>query len=140
MPRGGARPNSGPKKGAKYAKTIDKELAREVLRDMVKEALRPMTEAQIANALGIKFLMVREKTTGKFKRVSESMAKGLNPDEEIIEVWEKDPSVQAFQDLLDRTLDKPTQSVAMKTEVSGTVTVVDNLTEARKRLNQAKNG
>jgi hypothetical protein len=111
MPRGGARPNSGPKKGAKYAKTIDKELAREMLRQLVKESLREMTEAQIANAMGLKFLMVREKLTGKFKRVGEMGAKALNPDEEIIEVWEKDPSVQAFQDLLDRTLDKPKQSV-----------------------------
>ena len=35
MPSGGARPNSGPKKGAKYAPTISKELAREALRQVV---------------------------------------------------------------------------------------------------------
>lgn len=132
MPRGGARPNSGPKKGAKYAKTLDKEATREILRAMVREQLRPMVEAQVANALGLKFLMVREKATGKFKRVGEAGAKALNPEEEIIEVWEKDPSVQAFQDLLDRTLDKPKQSM----ELSGDLTIsgkADRILAARNR-------
>ena len=31
----------------------------------------------------------------------------LGAKEEIIEVWEKDPSVQAFTDLLNRAIDKP---------------------------------
>ncbi len=111
MPRGGYRPGAGRKKGYKEKGTLEKEEARELLRQMVKANLGPMVEAQMANALGLKFLMVREKQTGKFKRVGEQGAKALNPDEEIIEVWEKDPSVQAFQDLLDRTLDKPKQSM-----------------------------
>ncbi len=31
----------------------------------------------------------------------------LGRHEETIEVWEKDPSVQAFTDLMNRALDKP---------------------------------
>ena len=44
----------------------------------------------------------------------------VDQDENTIEVWEKDPSVQAFTDLLNRYLDKPKeqeQEVAMKAEV-----------------------
>ena len=43
-------------------------------------------------------------------RVIESMARvKLGRHEEIIEVWEKDPSVQAFTDLMNRALDKPAE-------------------------------
>lgn len=120
-PNGGARPNSGPKKGAKYAKTIRKEEAREALRQVILRQAEQMVAAQIANATGLKYLVTREKKTGKFIRVTEAMAKAKQGDsEEIIEVWEKDPSVQAFTDLMNRAIDKPAeqeQSVA----VSGTL-------------------
>jgi hypothetical protein len=33
--------------------------------------------------------------------------------EEVIEVWEKDPSVQAFTDLMNRTIDKPIEQMAV---------------------------
>jgi hypothetical protein len=136
---GGARPGAGMPKGHKTAKTIEKEAAREILRDLVKANLQPMVEAQVANAKGIKYLVVRNAKTGKFLRVTEAMAKlkiGKEGDEEIIEVWEKDPSVHAFQDLMDRTLDKPSQPVAV--EHSGTIDVVGRLAEARKRLNSSR--
>lgn len=42
--RGGARPNSGPKKGAKYRPTLEKELAREQVRNFVTMNLRPILE------------------------------------------------------------------------------------------------
>jgi hypothetical protein len=65
-------------------------------------------EAQIANAMGVKYLVTRDKKTGKFVRVIEAMAQvKLGDHEEIIEVWEKDPNVQAFADLLNRALGKP---------------------------------
>jgi hypothetical protein len=105
MARGGARPGSGRKKGSRWPATLDKEAAREVLREMVKDQLRPMTEAQIANAKGIKYLMVRE-ASGKFVKVTEAMAGALAP-EAIVEVWEERPNVQAFTDLLNRTIDMP---------------------------------
>lgn len=106
----------GPKKGSKFQKTLDKALAREALRQIVMAHMQELTEAQIANAKGLKYLVTREKKTGKFIRVTEAMAKAKEGDtEEIIEVWEKDPSVQAFTDLMNRTLDKPAESI----EVSG---------------------
>ena len=43
--------------------------------------------------------------------------------EEIIEVWEKDPSVQAFTDLMNRTLDKPAEQVKVTGADDGPVTL-----------------
>lgn len=96
-------------KGYKTRKTRDKEATREALRELVKERLEPMVEAQIANAMGIKYLMVRE-ASGKFVKVTEAMAGALAP-EAIVEVWEERPNVQAFTDLLNRTIDMPAKPV-----------------------------
>ena len=64
------------------------------MRNAVIAHLRPMLEAQIAHAQGLKYLVVRNSKTGKVVRVTEMMAKAkLGKDEEIIEVWEKDPNV-----------------------------------------------
>jgi hypothetical protein len=107
MPRGGPRPNSGPKKGSKHASTITKEQAREALRTIVLEEMRELVSAQIAQAKGLSYMVVRQKSTGKFLRVAEQQAANLDPDEEVIEIWEKDPSTPAFTDLMNRALDKP---------------------------------
>ncbi len=123
LKHGGKRAGSGAKKGRKYPKTMEKLEARRVFQETVIREMGPLVRAQIANAQGIKYLVVRERRGGKFKRVAESMAKlaengKLGKDEEIIEVWEKDPSVQAFTDLMNRALDKPKeQEVAV--EVTG---------------------
>jgi len=71
-----------------------------------------LVSAQMAQAKGLKYLVVRDKKSGKFLRVTEAMAKAKadaldEESEEQIEVWEKDPSVQAFSDLMNRAIDKP---------------------------------
>ncbi len=102
---------SGKKKGHKAPQTLEKLEARELVRSTVTNALQPMLEAQIAHAVGLKYLVARHKTTGKFAKLTEDLmdtiSKGDNPEYEAIEVWTKDPSVQAFTDLLNRALDKP---------------------------------
>jgi quinol monooxygenase YgiN len=118
MPRGGARPNSGPKKGTKYGpqqQTITKVEAREAVRAAIARHADALVEAQIANAKGLQYLVYRNKKSGKFERVK--ALEDVDQDENTIEVWEKDPSVQAFTDLLNRYLDKPKeqeQEVAVK--------------------------
>ena len=95
-------------KGYKTQKTLDKEVARELVRRKITKRIDPLIDAQIANAIGIKYLVVRDKRTGKFVRVTEAMAaRKLKETEEVIEVWEKDPCVQAFTDLMNRAIDKP---------------------------------
>lgn len=114
---------SGKPKGYRAPKTLAKEQARELVRQRITAELQPLLDAQIANARGLKYLVVRDTKTGKFVRVGEALARQKQGrTEETIEVWEKDPSVQAFTDLLNRALDKPAeqeQAVAL----SGTLTI-----------------
>lgn len=110
--RKGGRP-----KGSKNRPTIaalDKVAARELVRQKVIAALEPMIRAQIAHARGIGHLYTRDKT-GKFtkienqRRVDELLATGN--EEEDYWIFTKDPSVQAFTDLLNRAIDKPTETL-----------------------------
>lgn len=141
MPRGGARPNSGPKKGTKYgpqAQTIAKEAARDALRQIVLREMDALVSAQIAHARGLKYLVVRNAKTGKFERVSKERMQALleagdTEQLERIEVWDKDPSVQAFTDLMNRALDKPKEQ-EQELKLTGEVSVIlQRLTNARKR-------
>lgn len=85
----------------------------ERLREQVAAAQDAMTEAQIKNACGIKYLVSRDKATGKFTKLTEEEAKlRLNDtNAEIIEVWDERPNVQAYTDLMNRTLGKPAETV-----------------------------
>jgi hypothetical protein len=138
MARGGYRPNAGRKKGSKTCKVsasakinaIERRAQRRALgqykdtaqaailagiqqtAEMVLKELEPIVKAQLANAKGLNYLVVRDKKTGKFIRVSKAMAKEkLDKNEEVVEVWEKDPSVQAFADLMNRTFGRPAEYV-----------------------------
>lgn len=141
MPKGGRRKGAGRPAGTtgvKHQATLNKEVAREVVRQLITDRLKPLIEAQLAHAEGLKYLVTRDKKTGKFIRVTEAMAKaksGGTEDEETIEVWEKDPSVQAFTDLLNRALDKPkeqAQDINLKAEFD----IVDALKRARHRVKE----
>lgn len=90
------------------------------MRQQVIAKLLPLLEAQFANAQGIKYLVTRDKRSGKFTRVTEAMAGSLQGDE-VIEVWEKDPSVHAFQQLIEQALDKPAQHVAVTGKDEGPI-------------------
>ena len=82
-------------------------MAEELLREKIRKRIDPILDAQLRNAQGIKYLVVRDKKKGKFIRVTEAMARAkLGSNEEIVEVWEKDPSVHAFSELLNRAYGK----------------------------------
>jgi hypothetical protein len=65
----------GKKKGSTHKLTLEKEAAREYVRQRVTQALEPLLDAQIQHALGLKYLVTRSKTGGKFIRVTEAMAR-----------------------------------------------------------------
>ena len=139
MPKGGARPNSGPKKGTKYrphASTISKEQAREALRVEVQRHMARMVRSQVAHAIGIGHLYTRDKS-GKFNKIESEaeVDRLLAEGEENRDYWifTKDPSVQAFTDLMNRALDKPKEQ-AQEVTLTGTVELVSRLEAARKRL------
>lgn len=142
MPGESARINGrkgGRPKGSVSSQTLDKAAAREMVRQRVIERLGPLLDAQMAHAEGIKYLVVRNVKTGKFERVTKERMDGLlesGKDDELerLEVWDKDPSVQAFTDLLNRALDKPAeQKQEIDLTVRGDADLVARLQSARKR-------
>lgn len=135
---GGRRAGAGKPKGHQAAATLDKIAAREFVRQRVTAQLGPLVDAQLANALGLKYLITREKKTGKFVRVTQAMARAKRgSDEETIEVWEKDPSTPAFTYLLDRALDRPQeQEIPIKVRNEDADKRVALLVAARKRVNE----
>jgi len=134
MAKGGTRIGGKPK-GFKAKSTIEKEAAREALRQIVLRELEELTAAQIAQAKGIRYLVTRDKKTGKFVRVGEAMAKAS--DEETIEIWEKDPSIQAFTDLMNRALDKPKEQ-EQEIKLTGEADLIEKLIAGRKRAADAR--
>lgn len=135
--RGGARPNSGPAKGTKYAPTLEKEALRQVVREKVAAHLTPLLEAQVDNATGIRHFMVRG-AGGKFERLTDpaQIEAALNADgaEEGSTYWiyTKDPSVQAFTDLLNRLIDKPKEQ-EQEIKLTGDVDMIAALYAGRQR-------
>jgi hypothetical protein len=126
MPKGGARPGAGKPKGYKHQGTLEKEEARKLLRARVFAQLAPMIDAQIENAKGLKYLVVRDKKTGKFLRVTEAMAKEKQQQsdrEEVIEVWEKDPAIHAFDALVSQAIGKAPQHIELTGADGGPVRV-----------------
>ena len=123
MAKGGARPGAGKPKGYKHQSTLDKEAARKYLRERVVSELDPLLDAQIANAKGLHYLVVRDKASGKFLRVAAGHAEKLKPTEEVIEIWEKDPSINAFDALVSQALGKAPQHIEVTGADGGPVKV-----------------
>jgi hypothetical protein len=108
-PKGLAKTGGKPK-GYKAPQTLKKEQAREALREVVMLHMNDLLRAQIAHAKGIGHLFTRDKG-GKFTKIENEDAahKLLTAGTEGEDYWifMKDPSVQAFTDLMNRALDKP---------------------------------
>lgn len=122
-PRGGARPGAGMPKGHVTQKTIEKETARAALRQIVLEQMKPLVQRMIVSAMGIGHLYTRDKT-GKFTKIENQaeVDRLLTEGGEDKDYWifTKDPSVQAFTDLMNRAIDKPKeqeQEIDLKAEV-----------------------
>lgn len=110
---GGLRPGAGRPPGALNVKTISKELAREALRQIVLKHMNAMTEAQVASAKGLNHFILRDPKSGKFERVTDPdrIVEALNAEGaeqgSTFYIHTKDPSTQAYTDLMNRALDKP---------------------------------
>lgn len=139
MPRGGKRVGAGAKRGSRWPATLEKALVREETRKYIQQHIPAMLRSQIAHAIGIGHLFTRDKH-GKFTRIEDEaqIERLLSEGVQDTDYWifAKDPSVQAFGELLDRALDQAPKPMDVK--LSGEVSVVDRLQEARKRL--AKRG
>lgn len=126
-PTAGRPKNKGGRpKGSRSIETLDKIAAREALRLMVTAKMQPLVDAQIANALGIAHLFIRDKA-GKFVQVTDpaQIQTILNSGKqnEYFYVHTKDPSIQAFTDLMNRALDKPAEQIKLTGAEDGPVEV-----------------
>jgi hypothetical protein len=110
---GGLQLGAGRPKGSLNAETIKKEIARQQLREQVRAELAEMTAAQIAQARGLKYLVYRDRKNDKWTRVTPEMLEKGELQDELIEVWDKEPSVQSYVYLVNRTLDKPADHVEL---------------------------
>lgn len=125
---GGKRAGSGSKPGWKLPRTLQKEAMRNRIVERVGAELDPILDAAIAAAKGIKYLVARDEETGRFERVKAADVVGSV----ALEVWEKDPSIQALTDLLNRTVDKPReQPQDVNLNVTGDLAVA--IAEGRQR-------
>lgn len=80
--KGGARPNSGPKLGAKYKKTIAREAAVAYLTRRIEENIEPLTNALIQKALTGETPALKEafeRGLGKVKETVQHEGNALNP-------------------------------------------------------------
>src|SRR5215470_5097429 len=115
MPLGSKRPNAGRKVGFKFPATLQKIHARELARQKITENLERLLNAQIDNAVGIRHLMMRDPKTGQFERVTgdaKQIDKALKT-KTAFWIYTKDPNVQAFTDLMNRCIDKPSEHVQL---------------------------
>jgi hypothetical protein len=138
MPRGGKRPGAGRRAGSRNHTTLDKEAARDHVRQRVMAELDPLLDAQLANATGIAHFFLRDEN-GRFVQITDDKAieTALNSGDEGSYYWihTKDPSIQAFTDLMNRALDKPKeQPQELDVHLKGEVALVERLTRARKRV------
>src|SRR5215813_11947450 len=110
---GGARPGAGKPKGTKWPSTLRKEEARELVRRYVTERLPQFLDAMSDNITGIRHLMMRDPKTGKFERITGSAAQidKAVKSKNAVWIYTKDPNVQAFTDLLNRAVDKPSEHI-----------------------------
>jgi hypothetical protein len=60
----------GRKKGAKNKKTLEREALREEVRAEIAGLASELVQAQVRNALGLSYLVRRDKRTGKFVSAS----------------------------------------------------------------------
>jgi hypothetical protein len=125
----------GRPKGLKNTATLTKEAARERVRQRVLAELDPLLDAQISQATGISHFFLRN-TLGPFEQVTDPalIAAALNAGDEGRYYWIfiKDPSIQAFTDLMNRALDKPKEA-ELEVSVRGEVELVRRLAAARMR-------
>lgn len=104
----------GPKKGVKYAKTLEKAEAKERLRQLLTAKLEPVANALVSRACGVRYFVTRNKKTGKFEMVTnpDKVIDALNQeDEESGEFYTAIPDTAAIRELFDRTLDRAPQPV-----------------------------
>jgi hypothetical protein len=122
---GGARPGGGKPKGMRWPSTLANAEARELGRQFTTEHLGEFLEAMADNVVGLKHLMMRDPKTGKFERITgdaKRIDKALKT-KTAFWIYTKDPNVQAFTDLMNRCIDKPSEHIQIAGAYGGTIQI-----------------
>jgi hypothetical protein len=131
VPHGGRRPKAGRKAGFKLPATLTKEQAREALRTIVIREMDALVAAQVQNAKGLHHFFLRDEA-GRFVQVVDPklIEAALNAGDRDSYYWihTKDPSTQAFTDLMNRALDKPKEQ-EQDVNLKGALRIIHELPE-----------
>lgn len=123
MPRGGKRPGAGKPKGtiqgpnkATISANEQKAIAREVIRAHIGQHIPKIIQAQIENAIGVPYMVLRA-PDGSFVRATDEkqVDAALAMGESAFKLYTKEPHTAAAAMLLAYAADKPVEPV----EVSG---------------------
>jgi hypothetical protein len=111
MPKGGKQPGAGRPAGSLNQSTLRKLAIRNRILARFEKDADAIYDAQLAQALGTKFLVARDKKTGKFIPLDEEKTALMLKcgQAESVEIWDRPPSTQAAQFLSDRAIDRPTE-------------------------------
>lgn len=108
MAHGGKRAGAGRPLGP-HDDTLRKIEGRRIVRELVLAHLKPLVEAQLANAKGTNYAVVRH-ADGTFRRIdsAEEFDRAAAAGDPIT-IHTQQPNVTAFSDLMNRALDKPVE-------------------------------
>ena len=134
-PPGGRPPGIHTPHATTIAAREQKAVALQTLREMVIAKLGPLVDSQIASAIGRRHLVTRDET-GRFRPVRQGELELLNAEGKVIEILEDQPSTPAFNTLMDRALDKPTEMIQASVELTGGLE--DRLKAGRDRVARAR--
>lgn len=135
----------GTASGKKTKKTILKEKALEQLQQDILRDLKELYLAGRKSATGLMVMYqrkkVKNKKTGKWERTGElvrvsdpnrieELLRGPGEGEDWYYISAKDPNIQAFNSLLDRTFGKPKESIELGGEDGGPINLEIGITKA----------
>lgn len=105
---GGARPNSGRPAGGENTATIAKRETREAICAIVRKELEPIVKAQVLNAQGVSYMMLRQKD-GSFTRATDvkQIDAACAAGSIAFQIFTQQPNQQSAAMLLGYAADKP---------------------------------
>lgn len=132
---GGKREGAGRPKGSESPETAQKRENRQVIRAMVEAKLAPIVEAQIANAQGVSYMMLRH-PDGSFTRVTDEkqIDAACAAGSTAVQLFTQQPHQATAAMLLAYAADKPVEPLELSGPDGETLSIDLLLTDARKRL------
>lgn len=126
MPKGGKQPGAGRPKGSKNKATISaaeqKALAREVIREHVIGHIPAIIQAQVDNALGVPYMVLRHKDGSYSEATDEKQFRAaLAAGEGAFKVYTRQPHQASASMLLAYAADKPVEPMEVSGEGGGPI-------------------